>query len=178
MNITFQRAIDRFVGVPVCASFSLVDRLRGKPGSLSPPRKVLVILLSEMGSLVLARPMFERLKQQYPEASIHALVFAKNREALDLLGVIPEENVLTLDDRSIGVFATGVVRVLRALRTFRFDVVIDCELFAPSVVPSLIFPAPRSAWASIPTPRRVSTAGPSSTVPYCTTRIGTYRYSS
>ena len=130
MNITFQRAIDRFVGVPVCATFSLVARLRGEPGSLSPPRKVLVILLSEMGSLVLARPMFERLKQQYPEASIHALVFAKNREALDLLGVIPEENVLTLDDRSIGVFATGVVRVLRALRTFRFDVVIDCELFA------------------------------------------------
>jgi hypothetical protein len=152
MNITFQRAIDRFVGVPVCASLSLVDRLRGKSGALSSPRKILVILLSEMGGLVLARPMFERLKQQYPEASIHALLFAKNREVLDLLGVIPEENVLTLDDRSIGVFATGVVRVLRVLRIIRFDMVIDCELFARVSSAFSYFPAPRSAWVPSPHP--------------------------
>ena len=48
-----------------------------------------MILLSEMGSLVLAHAMFARLKHKYPGASIHALVFAKNREVLDLLGVIP-----------------------------------------------------------------------------------------
>ena len=130
MNITLQRAVDRFLGAPICALLSLLDLCRPTSAAAAPPRKILVILLSEMGSLVLAYPMFARLRQQYPAASIHALLFAKNREALDLLGVIPGENVLTLDDRSLGGFVNDSIRVLRTLRALRFDVVIDCELFA------------------------------------------------
>ena len=95
-----------------------------------PPRRILIILLSEMGSLVLAHAMFARLKQRYPGASIHALVFTKNREVLDLLGVIPPEHVLTISDRSLSGFLTGALAVTRAMRALRFDVVIDCELFA------------------------------------------------
>jgi ADP-heptose:LPS heptosyltransferase len=130
MNIQFQRAVDRFVGVPACALLSLFGRLRRRSVRPQPPRRILVILLSEMGSLVLAQPMFARLKQRYPGASIHVLLFARNREVLDLLGVIPKENVLVLDDRSLGSFVADSLRVLRALRSLRFDVVIDCELFA------------------------------------------------
>ena len=88
------------MGVPICALFSLIDGLFPPTRPSTPPRRILVILLSEMGSLVLAHAMFARLKRKYPGASIHALVFAKNREVLDLLGVIPPENVLTVSDRS------------------------------------------------------------------------------
>ena len=90
MNITFQRALDRYAGVPLCALFSLLHRLSRPVPPSGPPRRILVILLSEMGSLVLAHAMFTRLKQKYPGASIHALVFAKNREVLDLLGRDPQ----------------------------------------------------------------------------------------
>jgi ADP-heptose:LPS heptosyltransferase len=89
-----------------------------------------VILLSEMGSLVLAHPMFMRLKSLYPDASIYALLFARNREVLDLMGVIPKDNVLTLDDRTLDRFASDSIKVLRKLRSLKLDVVIDCELFA------------------------------------------------
>ena len=130
MNIRFQRALDRYVGVPLCALFSLLHRLHRPAPSAERPRRILVILLSEMGSLVLAHGMFERLKQTYPGASIHALVFAKNREVLDLLDIIPPDNVLTISDRSLGQFTADSVRVLRAMRALAFDVVIDCELFA------------------------------------------------
>jgi len=130
MNIAFQRAVDRFMGTPICALLSLVDRFRGGSAVAAPPRRILIILLSEMGSLVLAYPMFARLRQQYPDASIHVLLFAKNREALDLLRVIPGPNVLTLDDRTVSGFASDSLRVLRALRALKPDVVIDCELFA------------------------------------------------
>jgi lipopolysaccharide heptosyltransferase II len=94
------------------------------------PRRILVILLSEMGSLVLAHSMFERLQRTYPGAAIHALVFAKNREVLDLLDLVPPENVLTISDRSLGRFTADTFSVLRAMRALAFDVVIDCELFA------------------------------------------------
>ncbi|MFZ2542354.1 MAG: glycosyltransferase family 9 protein [Gallionella sp.] len=130
MNIKFQRAVDRYIGIPICALFSLLDRIRGKATITTPPRRILVILLSEMGSLVLAHPMFARLKQQYPGADIHVLVFAKNREVLDLLNVVPIDNVLTLDDGSLSGLVEDSLSVIRALRALKIDAVIDCELFA------------------------------------------------
>ena len=87
-------------------------------------------MLSEMGSLVLAYPMFMRLKQQYPDAPLHVMLFSKNREVLDLLGVIPEANVLTINDRSLAGFAMDSLGAIKKMRTLKFDVVIDCELFS------------------------------------------------
>ena len=130
MNITFQRAVDRYAGAPLCALLSLLHRLWPPAPVTDRPRRILVILLSEMGSLVLAHAMFARLKQKYPGTSIHALLFAKNREVLDLLDVIPPENVLTVSDRSLTAFASDSLKALRALRALGLDVAIDCELFA------------------------------------------------
>ncbi|MES1981496.1 MAG: glycosyltransferase family 9 protein [Pseudomonadota bacterium] len=133
MNIKFQRAVDRLAGVPICAFLSLVERTRVALGIAvrrEPPRRILVILLSEMGSLVLAHPMFVRLQRQYPDAALHVLLFRKNREVLDLMAVIPEAHVLTIDDRSLSGFAADSLRAIRAMRELKFDVVVDCELFS------------------------------------------------
>ena len=133
LNIKIQRAVDRLAGVPICALLSLVERFRhvlGVATPASPPRRILIILLSEMGSLVLAHPMFVRLRQQYPDASLHIMMFRKNREVLDLLGVIPEENVLTINDRALSEFATDSIGAIIKMRALKFDVVIDCELFS------------------------------------------------
>ena len=130
MNIRVYRWVDRVLGPPICAVLSAVHRAtRGRMPS-TPPRKILVILLSEMGTMVLAIPMFAQLKQQYPDATFHLLLTPRNREAVELLGVVPAGNVIALDDRSLSSFALSVLRVLRALRSLRADVVIDCELFA------------------------------------------------
>ena len=133
MNIKFQRAVDRFLGVPLCALLSLVESLRnalGVAAQPSSPRRILIILLSEMGSLVLAHPMVVQLKHQYPDAVLHVMLFAKNREVLDLLNVIPEANVLTINDRSLMGFATDSFGAIQKMRALKFDVVIDCELFS------------------------------------------------
>jgi ADP-heptose:LPS heptosyltransferase len=130
VDLRLQRAIDRYAGVPLCALFSFFDLFRLGSRVMAPPRRILVILLSEMGSLVLAHAMFARIRERYPEASIHALVFAKNREVLDLLGVMPAQNVLTVNDRSLSGFVGDSLRALAAMRALKFDAVIDCELFA------------------------------------------------
>jgi lipopolysaccharide heptosyltransferase II len=130
MNINHQRAADRYLGVPLCVLFSLLHRFRQPVPLTAPPRKVLVILLSEMGSLVLGHAMFTRLKEKYPDAAIYALLFARSREVLDLLGVISKENVLTVNDRTLKQFVRDCFNVLRTVRAVKFDVVIDCELFA------------------------------------------------
>ena len=80
--------------------------------------------------MVLAQPMFAHLRRRYPDASIHVLLFARNREMLKLLGFVPDENILTLDDRSLAGFASDSLSAVRRLRALRLDAVIDCELFA------------------------------------------------
>ncbi len=130
MNIDWQRRIDRVAGRWICRVLSLWPAPAAPPGRGGAPRRILVILLSEMGSLVLAWPMFRRLRQRYPEAELHALVFEKNREVLDLLGVVPPAQVWTLRDDGFGHLAWDALRVLRGLRRLGMDVVIDCELFA------------------------------------------------
>jgi ADP-heptose:LPS heptosyltransferase len=100
-----------------------------KPKS-SPPQKILVILLSEMGSLVLAQPMFDRLYEKYSGVAVHMLMFAKNREILELTGAVDSKNIITLNDRNLRVFLVDILRALFRLRSERYDVVIDCELFA------------------------------------------------
>lgn len=139
MRVEVQRAVDRWAGVPLCALLSAWDGLRNRlRGAASPreaqaaraPKRILIVLLSEMGSLVLAYPMFTRLRERYPGCELYALMFAKNREVLDLLEVMPREHVVTLRDRSLPELLADSVAALRRLRALDLDVVIDCELFA------------------------------------------------
>lgn len=134
MNIDVQRWLDRWIGVPLCAAVSGFDALknRGKPVSTeaSAPRAIVVILLSEMGSLVLAHDMFTRLKTRYPNAQLHALLFGKNREILDLMDVIAPTNVHIVDDKSLPGLLRSLWKALSDLRRANIDVAIDCELFS------------------------------------------------
>lgn len=133
MNIAVQRLADRFVGIPVCALLSLVEQLRPRRAPFDPaagPRQVVVILLSEMGSLVLAHAMFERLRRRYPASTLHVVLFAKNREALALVRAAAADGAIEIDDRSAARLLGSVWRALRTLWRLRPDVAIDCELFA------------------------------------------------
>ena len=132
MNINVQRWIDRWAGIPLCAAVSLLDAVTSPFNTKSDaaPRAIVIILLSEMGSLVLAHDMFARLKTRYPNAELHALLFGKNREILDLMQVIKPENVHTVDDKSLVGLLTSLWRCVMQLRRANVDVAIDCELFS------------------------------------------------
>jgi ADP-heptose:LPS heptosyltransferase len=130
MNIDFQRRVDRLVGVPLCALLSLLPRARDRAAGAPGPRKILIILLSEMGSLVLAQPMLSRLKRNHPEASLYALVFRQNREVLELLEAVPRENIFTLRNDSFAGLLKDALASVRTLRRLGIDTVIDGELFS------------------------------------------------
>ena len=69
MDVGTQRKIDQAVGPLICRALSL---FRGGRDVTLPPGRILIILLSEMGSLVLGSSMFRRIREKYPQASIHA----------------------------------------------------------------------------------------------------------
>jgi ADP-heptose:LPS heptosyltransferase len=134
VNINLQRFVDRWAGIPLCAAVSgaeaLMRKFRPAPVNDKTPRAIVVILLSEMGSLVLANDMFARLKARYPDAALHALLFKKNREILDLMQVMDPANVHTVDDRSLTSLLSSLWSAIKALRSANVDVAIDCELFS------------------------------------------------
>jgi ADP-heptose:LPS heptosyltransferase len=134
MNINLQRWIDRWAGIPLCAAVSGIDavmrRFRNDDQADKAPRAIVVILLSEMGSLVLAHDMFARLKQRYPDAPLHALLFGKNREILDLMKVVDPANVHTVNDKTLGGLLSSLWKAIGELRRANVDVAIDCELFS------------------------------------------------
>ena len=134
MKLQTQRFIDRWVGQLLCAGVSGWVRLtsRNKPAPMiaKDAKNILVILLSEMGSIVLAGPLFAQLRRQYPQAKIHILQLKKNQEVSKLLQLTEPENMHSLDDSSGGALIGDIVKVSLAMRKLRLDAVIDCELFS------------------------------------------------
>lgn len=128
MNIRFQRKVDRIFGTIICRLLTLFSFRRKKcEGRIN---RVLIILLSEMGSLVLAAPMFAELKRRYPGVEIHVLLFKQNREILEILKYVDNENIHTIDAKSLVNFAVDLLTTVAFLFSSKFDAVIDCELFA------------------------------------------------
>lgn len=134
MNIQTQRFIDRWAGQLLCSGVSAWVRLTGLFGTPArmpaAPKNILVILLSEMGSIVLAGPMFAELRRKYPGAAIHILQLKKNQEVSKLLSLTDVEHMHTLDDSSGGSLISDILNVSLKFRSIGLDAVIDCELFS------------------------------------------------
>ena len=134
MKLETQRWIDRWVGQLLCGLVSGWVRLTAKWQKTATlpaqPRHILVILLSEMGSIVLAGPMFAALRRNYPTATLHVLQLKKNQEVSKLLGLARPEHLHALDDSSGAALIKDILRVCWAMRNLPLDAVIDCELFS------------------------------------------------
>ncbi|NBX22469.1 MAG: glycosyltransferase family 9 protein, partial [Betaproteobacteria bacterium] len=128
------RFIDRWAGQLLCGGVSAWVRLTGLFGTPArmpaAPKNILVILLSEMGSIVLAGPMFAELRRKYPGAAIHILQLKKNQEVSKLLSLTDVEHMHTLDDSSGGSLISDIIKVSLKFRGIGLDAVIDCELFS------------------------------------------------
>ena len=134
MKLQTQRWIDRWMGQLLCGAVSLWARLvaggQNQPMLAKEPRHILVILLSEMGSVVLAGPMFSLLRERYPTATLHVLQLKKNQEVAALLGLTQREHLHALDDSAGLGLLRDIWRVSQTLRRLPLDAVIDCELFS------------------------------------------------
>lgn len=130
MEIGLQRNIDRIAGKVICRFLSLFPQKKDNAGITTSSPKILVILLSEMGSLVLAHPMFTYLKKNHPGAEIFVLVFEKNRECLETLKLVPERNILTVNGDSLTALVKDSIKFIFRMRKEKIHAVIDCELFS------------------------------------------------
>src|SRR6266403_22527 len=125
---TLQRT-DRWMGAPICAILTLLRRIfesAGPPG----PRQVQCILFvkfAEQGSTVLAYPAIRRATGMVGRENVYFVVFEDNRFILDVMEIIPEQNVITISIRNPFALAIGALRAVLRARKIDIDGVIDME---------------------------------------------------
>ena len=133
ISVNTMRAIDHWVGVPLCAIVSpfvaLLDGIKNIfSREQSNPKKLLFIELSEMGSAILVDPAMRNAQAR--GAELYFLIFKSNRASLTLLNTVKPENIFTIDSSSLSGLIIDTLRFLILARKHRIDTVIDLELFS------------------------------------------------
>ena len=133
ISVNTMRAIDHWVGVPLCAIVSpviaLIDGIKNVFNrGPETPKKLLFIELSEMGSAILVDPAMRNAQAR--GAEIFFLIFKSNRASLTLLNTVKPENIFTIDSSSLGGLIKDTLLFLMLARKHRIDTVIDLELFS------------------------------------------------
>jgi ADP-heptose:LPS heptosyltransferase len=123
------RAVDYWIGVPLCFLGTLLVRLLGTPKGPEKPQRILFVELSEMGSTIIANPALEKAKRELG-AEIFFLIFERNIDCLHLLPTVPESNIVTIRETSLFALAADTLRFLRWVRKAKIDTVVDMELFS------------------------------------------------
>ena len=129
MKLKTMRAVDRWIGVPLCFLCTQLVRLMGRRKGPARPQRILFIELSEMGSTVIASPALEKAKNALG-AEIFFLIFSRNVDSLRLTDTVPEDNIVTIRDTGLLTLAVDSLRFLRWARRAKIDTVVDMELFS------------------------------------------------
>ena len=127
--------IDRWIGMLVCGILSLIRRLSSLPGTgnvARKPTRILFVKFAEQGSTVLAYHAIRRAIEMVGHENVYFLVFQENRFILDVMQLIPEQNVVTVGHKNIVDAGFQALQALKRIRELQVDAAIDLEFFSRS----------------------------------------------
>ena len=129
------RRVDRLIGAPMCALLTFVRRLDDlvlRRSSQGPPKRIAVLKLAEQGATVLAYSALVRATKMVGADNVFFVVFAENRFILDLLEVVPKENVVSIRTDGLVRVVLDTLKALWRLHKEGVDASVDFEFFARS----------------------------------------------
>jgi ADP-heptose:LPS heptosyltransferase len=137
MNVELMRRLDLVVGNVACRAFATAKRLHRPFAQPREIKRIAVMKFFGMGSIVVASPSLQALRDRYPDAELHFVTFKGNRDLLEILNLTDQAHFV--DPSSPQAFVRSTLAVAAALRRARIDLVIDLEFFAkfPLVLASL-----------------------------------------
>ena len=132
MNVAMLLQADRWLGIPLCLGLTCVRKLlaRSMVPLSAPLRSILFIKLAEQGSTVLAYPALRRAAELVGRENVYFITFEDNRFILDVLGVVPAANVITVSSDSLPSLLRTVLTAVGRLRRLKPDAAIDMEFFS------------------------------------------------
>src|SRR5437773_1082878 len=129
VGISTLQHTDRWIGAPLCAILTLLRKIFESAGPQGPRQvqRILFVKFAEQGSTVLAYPAIRRAVEMVGRENVYFVVFEDNRFILDVMEIIPEENVITIPTNSPCGLALGALRAVLRIRKIRIDGVVDME---------------------------------------------------
>ena len=127
--------VDRWVGIPACFLLTLVRKVAdvlGHEAPSAPPKRILFVKFAEQGSTVLAQGAIRTAVEAVGRENVFFVVFRENRFILDILGLIPEENVITIRRDNASTLLAESIAALRKIWSLKIDTAIDMEFFSRS----------------------------------------------
>lgn len=129
------QVVDRWIGVPMCFLFTLARKVGDFLGDqrVPPqPQRVLFVKFAEQGSTVLAQGAIRTAVEAVGRENVYFVVFKENRFILDILGLVPEENVITIRRDNTASLISESLAALQKIRALKIDTAIDMEFFSRS----------------------------------------------
>ncbi|MGH0033399.1 MAG: glycosyltransferase family 9 protein [Myxococcota bacterium] len=126
-------AIDRWAGGLLCISLLALHQLFGRRREAArlpddAIRRILVVKMWGIGSIVLGSPLLEELRRRHPDARIDFVTLRENDAILDFYPQIDRRYTPDLG-RGIPTFLWQTLTCLRQIRRERYDLLLDLEFF-------------------------------------------------
>jgi ADP-heptose:LPS heptosyltransferase len=134
MEPNVMRKIDYYIGIPLCFLITILYKLQRAIGMKDPrlndqPKNVLFIELAEMGSIVVSYPAMREIEKIYPDSHMHFLLFKNIEEVIEILDIIPKENIFTIDNNSFLSLLKDTIKFLIDSRKKKIDTAIIFDVF-------------------------------------------------
>ena len=133
MSMARMKAVDHWLGLPLCALLGLFATLRravrrSRRTLASPPRQILVMKFFGLGSVVLASPMLRAIRERYPDTRLTFLTFSGTADLVRSFGLCDEVWRIRTDG-ALPFLRDVLYQIARFWRS-RIDVCIDLEFFS------------------------------------------------
>lgn len=92
--------------------------------------RILFVKLVEQGATVLADAAIRRAVEMVGRENVYFLVIEQNRFILDIMDVLPRQNVITISDKSFLSMFFSIISALHRIRKLHIDAAVDFEFFA------------------------------------------------
>ena len=126
MTVDLMRYLDKWMGIPLCFIFSVMNRMLRPFASKKAPeqiKKILIVQLSERGAVILAHSAVVKIKELFPQAALYYAIFEEMKESIQLLQTVPDDHILTVRSESLAGFIVSTVKMIGAVRKEKIDVV-------------------------------------------------------
>lgn len=137
------RKIDYWFGQPICFLLTLFRNVFESAPSPLPTeafaqagsemaraRRIVFLKFIEQGATVLAYSAIKRATEIAGRENVYFCVFENNRPILDILDIIPSQNIITLREKTFFSFLSSAFSALLKIRKEKIDTVIDMEFFS------------------------------------------------
>ncbi len=131
MRVNTIKFLDKWIGGVICKILTSYNSIFIKKQiAREDSKKIIFIKLIEQGATIIAYSAIQKATKLVGKENVFFLVFNENKPILDLLDIVPSENIITIRQDNVFKFSKELISALRKIRKLHIDTTVDMEFFS------------------------------------------------